>query len=144
MNLTSNREITVHSVIDNLTDAGLPDGEPEINLFTTKALFEFKEDRYEIKYDEKSEEYTTHCSLTIDKNHVILSRKGAVECDIVFEEGNTYNCLYRVPPYAFDMIVTTAKIRNGLSDSGGELRLIYSMNIGGQDKKVRMKIKIKE
>ena len=142
MIFTQNVDITVHSVIDNLTDAGLPDGEPEINLFTTKGSFLTEEGKYEIKYDEVSEEYTTHCSLTLDKGKALLSRKGAVVCDIAFEEGKTSSCIYRVPPYAFDMTVFTSKIRNSITENGGEVQLIYSMNIGGHDKKVRMKIKV--
>lgn len=143
MTFTHHAEITVHSVIDNLNDAGLPDGEPEINLFTTEGLINAGENRYEIKYDEKSDEYITHCRLLVDNEKVYLSRKGAVDCDITFCEGETSSCLYRVPPYSFDMTVTTAKIRNSLTENGGEIQLIYSMNIGGQDKKVRMKIEVK-
>lgn len=141
MTFTYATELTVHSVIDNLTDAGLPDGDPEINIFTTDGTLKFDGTLTELKYTEKNDEYTTHCTLSIAKDKVFLSRKGAVDCNIIFEEGKRYDCLYRVPPYSFDMSVLTAKIRNSLSDDGGELQLIYSMNIGGQDKKVRMKIR---
>ena len=144
MTLTNVAEITVHSVIENLTEAGLPDGEPEINLFTVKGTFSKRNEEYDIKYDEKNEEYTTHCSLTANSDRVFLSRKGAVDCNITFKEGEKCNCIYRVPPYAFDMVVTTSKIRNSLNEKEGELQLIYSMNIGGQDKKVRMRIKVKK
>ena len=141
MSFTPNADLTVHSVIDNLNDAGLPDGDPEINIFTTDGYVMANGECAEIKYDEKDHEYITHCSLKIEGGQVALSRKGAVDCDILFKEGLTHSCIYRVPPYAFDMTVLTAKIRNSLTESGGELQLIYSMNIGGQEKKVRMKIK---
>ena len=41
------------------------------------------------------------------------------------------------------MTVRTKKIRSSLSEDGGEVQLIYSMNIGGQEKNVRMKISAK-
>ena len=143
MDIQYNAKITVNSVIDNLTDSGLPDGDPEINIFTVDGIYNHVNGVTEILYTEKNEESITVCTLRIENGDVALSRRGAVECRIMFAEGATCNTLYKVPPYSFDMSVTTLKIRNSLSASGGELQLIYNMNIGGQDKKVRMKINAK-
>ena len=134
-------ELTVHSVIDNLTDEGLPDGDPEINIFTTEGTIEFNGSHATVSYTEKGEGYVTECTLKDNGDSIALERRGAVECDIRFAEGEICKCIYRVPPYAFDMFVLTSKIRNSITVEGGELQLIYSMNIGGQSKKVRMKIK---
>lgn len=133
-------ELKIHSVIDNLTDVGLPDGDPEINIFTTKGTVRKNGNEFTIDYVEQNEEYKTYCTLVADGERVKLSRRGAVECDVLFDTAEPCTCIYRVPPYSFDMAVRTARVRNSLCESGGELQLIYSMNIGGQNKKVRMKI----
>jgi uncharacterized beta-barrel protein YwiB (DUF1934 family) len=143
MTYTYDAELTVNSVIDNLTDAGLPDGDPEINIFTTDGIVRTDGNEFTIDYVEKNEDYKTYCTLTVNGEVVKLSRRGAVECDILFDTATVCDTIYRVPPYAFDMSVRTARVRNSLTESGGDLRLIYLMNIGGQDKKVRMSIKVK-
>ncbi len=143
MTYTYDAELTVNSVIDNLTDAGLPDGDPEINIFTTDGIVRTDGNEFTIDYVEKNEDYKTYCTLTVNGEVVKLSRRGAVDCDILFDTATVCDTIYRVPPYAFDMSVKTKRIRSALTEEGGELSLIYSMNVGGQDKNVRMKISAK-
>lgn len=143
MKLIYDADITVNSVIDNLSDDGFIDGEPEINIISAKATVKADGDKTEITYTEESEDSKTFCTLTVDGERVLLSRRGAVECDLTFKEGEGCSCIYRVPPYAFDMTVHTLKIRTTVSNANTELQLIYLMNIGGQNKKVRMKISVK-
>ena len=144
MDIKYNALLTVNSVIDNLTYDGIPDGDPEINIFTADGIFNFRDEKAEMLYVETGEDSKTVCTLYTSGSEVILSRRGSVECALTFSEGETTKTIYRVPPYSFDMTVETLKIRNSLSDMGGELQLIYMMNIGGQDKKVRMKITVKK
>ena len=47
--------ITVNSVIDNLSDAGLPDGEPEINIFTTDGTLALIDGGYLITFTEEQD-----------------------------------------------------------------------------------------
>jgi len=135
--------ITVRSVIDNLED-GLAVGDPEITVITSSGSLAAADGIYILKYSEKGEDSVTDCVLTVRAEGVSLSRRGAVVCDILFEEGEVCRTLYSVPPYKFDMTVKTRRIRSSLTDKGGELQLIYSMNIGGQDKDVRMRIAVGE
>ena len=73
---------------------------------------------------------------------VSLSRRGAIVSDILFKEGEECRTVYAIPPYKFDMTVKTRRVRNELNAEGGILRLLYSMNVGGQEKTVRMKITV--
>ena len=73
----------------------------------------------------------------------MLQKRGDVESDMTFREGDEVKTVYRVGPYSFDMVVRTKRIRNSLDTAGGELGLLYSMNVGGQEKNVRMKISAK-
>ena len=135
--------IKIHSVIDNLDELGLPEGDPEINIITTDGFLKAKDGLICLDYKEVSEENKTLVSLSVDEGgRVELSRRGAVVCDMIFAEGEEHCCLYQIPPYSFDMTLKTKKVRTTLSRSGGELQLIYSMNVGGQDKNVRMKIRV--
>ena len=135
--------LTVNSVIDNLDDAGLPDGEPEINIFTTEGSLLIAEKGKRISFTEESEGQKTTSTLYVTDDKVVLHKRGDVESDMTFREGEEVKTIYRVGPYSFDMVVRTKRIRNSLTDEGGELALLYSMNVGGQEKNVRMKISAK-
>ena len=135
--------VTVHSVIDNLTDVGLPDGDPEINIFTTDGTLTLGDKGMKLTFTEKSESDVTTSTMFISEANVKLFKRGAVEADMHFALGIFTKTLYRLGPYAFDMLIHTKKIRCSLGEDGGELQLIYSMNVGGQEKNVRMKITAK-
>ena len=135
--------LTVNSVIDNLSDAGLPDGEPEINIFTTDGALSVYDSGYLLRFTEVQDGGEAHTNLYITKENVRLVKSGTITSEMRFSEGEIFNTLYCVGPYSFDMSVRTKKIRNSLTDEGGEIQLIYSMNVGGQKKNVRMKISAK-
>ncbi len=132
--------LNVNSVIDNLTEAGLPDGEPEISIFEVKGIIKESEGTYEIKYAEESEGGRTSVTLLLSDKGARLERHGACECIIPFTEGETVKTVYSVPPYSFDMTVSPLRVRSELTGAGGTVSLIYLMNIGGQDKKVRLRL----
>lgn len=137
-------ELSTHSVIENLNDAGLTDGEPEIYISTQHAELRAENGALHLCYTEKDGENKTDCHLTLYQDgRVSLSRRGAVVSDILFEEGQICNTVYGIPPYRFDMSVKTKRIRTTLTEAGGELRLLYSMNVGGQQKNVRMKLTVR-
>ena len=135
--------ITVNSVIDNLDDRGLPEGDPEINIFTTDATLTASERVMKLVFREESESGEITSTILLSDSDVRLYKRGAIEADMHFSEGESQRTIYRIGPYAFDMEICTKKIRNSLSPDGGELALIYSMNVGGQEKNVRMKITAK-
>ena len=133
--------VTVRSVIDNVEN-GLSVGDPEINLISASGSLTAEDDVLTLMYAEEAEGQRTDVTLSYRNGGVILSRRGSVVVDLVFEEGEECRTVYSVPPYKFDMTVDTRRIRSTLSPDGGELQLIYNMNIGGQDKRVRMHISI--
>ena len=135
--------ITVNSVIDNLSDAGLPDGEPEINIFTTDGTLALIDGGYLITFTEEQDGGSATTNLYVYEGGVRLVKSGAITSEMRFSEGEVFNTLYCVGPYSFDMVVRTKKIRNSITECGGDLQLIYTMNVGGQEKNVRMKISSK-
>ena len=135
--------VTVHSVIDNLDAEGIPEGEPEINIFTTDGGLSLTEDGYILTFSERDENGTAHSEMHIGPDTVTLKKSGTLNSEMHFTEGKSHNSLYRVGPYSFDMRVLTKKIRNTVTADGGEVQLIYSMCIGGMNKNARMKITAK-
>ena len=135
--------ITVNSVIDNLSDAGLPDGEPEINIFTTDGTLALIDGGYLITFTEEQDGGSATTNLYVYEGGVRLVKSGAITSEMRFSEGEEWSTLYCVGPYSFDMTVRTKKIRNSVTECGGDLQLIYTMNVGGQEKNVRMKISSK-
>ena len=138
-----NLDLTVLSVIDNLDDFGLSDGDPEINSFTTDGTLTQTERFIKLAFSEMSESGEISSTLYITEDDVRLFKRGAIDTDMRFAKGVCEKTIYRVGPYAFDMEITTRNIRNSLTEDGGELTLIYAMNIGVQDKNVRMNITAK-
>ena len=135
--------LTVNSVIDNLSDSGLPEGDPEINIFTTDGALTVIDGGYLITFSEEQDGGTANTNLYVYESGVRLVKSGAITSEMCFAEGEVYNTLYCVGPYSFDMTVRTKKIRNTVTECGGDLQLIYTMNVGGQEKNVRMKISSK-
>ena len=136
-------EYKIHSVIDNLDESGLSDGDPEINIMTQCGFFKVSEDSSLISYAESTDGGRVLTDITQAEGEVRLSRRGAVVFDTVFREGELSEGLYSIPPYSFDATVRTRKIRGGITKEGGELSIIYDMTVGGQAKAVRLKISAK-
>lgn len=151
-------EITTHSIIEDIAD-GMPVGEPEINIGTNRGFMRCEEGKLTLNYSETQEggRVATQlelcelprqiCTACADSGkplyRVRLTKRGGIESDMTFEEGKSSESLYRIPPYSFDMTVATVSIKADLNKAGGELRLRYSMTVGGQSRFTRLNIKVK-
>ncbi len=142
MPIIKEKNFKVISVIENLNDSGLCDGESEKSNLCYSGFFKIEEDSFIISYREKSENGLTLSELTVQTDTVLLKKRGAVCCDIRFCEKQTHTSIYEVTPFRFDMAVLTKKIRNNLTKDGGCVDIHYEMNIGGQNKRVRLKIEV--
>lgn len=132
-------KITVHSVIENLNDAGLAYDEPEISIITSEAVISRILDTVLISYTEKADGGEVKTRITVKDGTVHLLREGAIEWNVLFDEGATAKTVYKIPPYAFDCAVETKRVR--IKDGEPyEIRLVYAMNIGGGQKNATMRI----
>ena len=130
----------ISSTIDNLTPAGLTDGEPERNDISVEGFYKISDEGYEITYSEQTEGGRVVSDIIITESSVTVKRRGAVDSEMVFSEGLLHKSLYTVSPYSFDAEVLTKRIRNGLTKDGGRIDIFYNMKIGGADKAVKMRI----
>ena len=137
------KKIHVLSEIENLLPSGAPDGELERTEASYDGFFKISEGEYEISYSETSDSGKIVSTIVISESSVKLTRRGAIESDITFCEGVEDKSLYSLPPYSFDMVITTRKIRNNLTRDGGKLDIFYSMEIGGAHKRIRMSLSVR-
>lgn len=135
-------KITVHSVIEN-REGGISVDEPEINIVTLDADVKKSDRTLFIRYKEEADGAHCRTLITATESGIRLSKSGAIEWDVIFTPGETVKTLYKIPPYSFDAEVTTKRAELSHTDNGYVIRLIYTMNIGGADKSVTVKMTVK-
>lgn len=131
--------VTVKSVIQNL-DGGIPYGEDEVTESIVFGFMKPTENGFFLTYSEDSEQGKTVSDVTTDGERVTVRRRGGVESEMVFSVGESHTSLYEIPPYRFDMKIEATKIRNTLALGSGGLDLFYKMELGGAQKKVRLRL----
>ena len=86
----------------------------------------------------------TDTELIYKDGNAVLKRRGSVICDLEFREGEKTVSVYTVPPYSFDTVIHTKRLRAELLDGKATVSILYDMEIGGAKKNVRMKIAVTE
>lgn len=138
------KEVTllVKSVIENIEDGVVDHELDEITESTVSGFMKPVENGFFLTYSEDGDGGKTVCDITTTGESVRVRRLGSVVSDLLFEVGAPHTSIYEVPPYKFDMSVEATKIRNSLTLGSGVLDLFYKMNVGGAEKKVRLKITV--
>ncbi len=139
------KEMTVHvrSVITALAEGGVPQGEDEVTELTAPVLLKFSDgEPLSLTYTEAAEGGKTVCHVSVAEDGVTVSRRGASVCDMHFGEADDEG-VYEIPPYSFPMTIRTVKIRNRLTHDGGVLDLFYRMSLGGDDRKVHLRLSVR-
>ena len=77
-------KFTVSSVIENLTSAGLADGDAERTAITAEGFYKINGETYEITYSEKTEGGKVVSTIIASKDEVRVIRRGAVDSEMVF------------------------------------------------------------
>lgn len=96
-----------------------------------------------LSYKESTDGGEVFSEIIICADEIAVRRTGALTSEFIFAEGREHSSLYSVGPYAFDATVVAKRIRNSLTEDGGELTLLYEMEVGGAKKRIRMKIEVK-
>ena len=133
-------KLNISSVIENLDDSGLADGDIERDSVSCTGDLISSCQNHTISYLEKREGGEVRCSISQTPSGITVKRSGAVESEMSFALGKSYKTLYRVPPFSFDMTIETIRLSGNLSENGGEISLLYKMVVGGAAKKVKMRI----
>jgi uncharacterized beta-barrel protein YwiB (DUF1934 family) len=137
-------EIKIRSLIEDLGDGGIAEGEPEINVSTLPVTFEKSDTGTVFKYSEEQGGTKIDTELYIlNDGAVRLSRTGGIVFDVTMKEGEVCRTLYSIPPYSFDAEVLPRRVTVTNDNEKYDIRLVYSMTVGGAKKDVKMRISIR-
>ena len=137
---TDNARITLKSIIDNLSDTGLPQDDRECSESSAVGSLTASERGAVLCFSEESEGGQIKTKIEILGDRVRVCRHGAIESELLFAEGTAHASVYGAPPYTFDMRIYTRKIRGSIGERGGALDIFYDMEIGGAKKSVKMTV----
>lgn len=135
-----NARITLRSIIDNLSDTGLPSDDRECAESSATGTLTASERGAMLSFSEELEGGRIDTVIEILDGKVRVCRHGAIESELLFTEGAAHSSVYGTPPFTFDMRIFTRKIRGGITEEGGRLDIFYDMEIGGAKKSVRMTV----
>ena len=108
----------------------------ETDLYT-EGVLEIEEDgSMTLSYDESelTEAPFSLTSVHFDKNApelVTLMRSGDFKVAMVFESNMRHICVYETPYMPIEMCIATRKLKNTISEDGGELEVYYSIETNG-------------
>ncbi len=105
--------------------------EPEIIELVTEGTMEFRSGGWDICYEES--ELTGLAGVTttfrVEPGKVILDRKGALNSQMVFQEGVPHDSLYQMPFGALLLTVKATSVYYDIVPDGGVIDLVYNINI---------------
>ena len=107
------------------------DQEPEIIELVTDGFMEFRSGGWDISYEES--ELTGLAGVTttfrVEPGKVTLTRKGALNSQMVFQEEVSHDSLYQMPFGALMLTVKASFVYYDIVPDGGTIDLTYQINI---------------
>lgn len=108
-----------------------PDTEPEIIELVTEGTMEFRSGGWDISYEES--ELTGLAGVTttfrVEPGKVTLTRKGALNSQMVFQQNVAHESLYQLPFGALMLTVKATSVFYDIVPDGGVIDLSYNINI---------------
>ena len=105
--------------------------EPEVIELVTTGTMEFQDGGWDISYEET--ELTGMAGVTttfrVEPGKVTLTRKGALNSQMVFQEGVRHESLYQMEFGALMITVCANQVRYDINENGGTIDLIYAIEI---------------
>ena len=105
--------------------------EPEVIELVTEGTMEFRDGGWDISYEES--ELTGLAGVTttfrVEPGRVTLDRKGALNSQMVFEEGIPHDSLYQMPFGALMLSVKATRVFFDIVPDGGVIDLSYDISI---------------
>ena len=107
------------------------DIDPDATELMTDGTLEVTEDGLVLSYEES--ELTgmegTTTTFEVCGPRVTLTRSGAVNSQMVFEEGRQHTSLYETPFGELSVDIQTSELKHNLSERGGLLEIKYSIAV---------------
>ena len=107
------------------------DQEPDTIELVTEGTMEFRNDGWDICYEESAltglEGVTT--TFRIEKDRIILDRTGKLRSQMVFREGVRHDSLYQMEFGALMLSVCAERVWAQISPEGGIIDLVYNIQV---------------
>lgn len=107
------------------------DQEPEVIKLTTEGTMEFVKGGWDISYEESAltglEGVTT--TFRVEPGVVTLTRTGALNSQMVFQEGVAHDSLYQMAFGALMLTVKATRVYYDIVPDGGTIDLVYHIDI---------------
>ncbi|MBS7298225.1 MAG: DUF1934 domain-containing protein [Eubacteriales bacterium] len=113
--------------------------------FSTEGTFYQRGNKFYLFYNENEEMEMANCSVMIiaEKEKVTMRRTGDFELKLTYIKGETENTVYYMPFGKMNMTQTTHSVSTDLSDSGGVIKISYTLIMGGGEQNNDIEIKVK-
>lgn len=113
--------------------------------YTAPGTMEETPSGWRLAYDEPADNGMagTSTALAVSDGRAVLTRVGAVRCEMVFAQGETHASVYETPFGKSTVEVRTQTLRARLGAHGGVVELRYALVLGGARSERRLKILVK-
>lgn len=107
------------------------DQEPDSIELVTEGTLEYRDGGWDLCYEESAltglEGVTT--TFRVERDKIVLDRTGKLRSHMVFQEGVCHDSLYQMEFGALMLTVCAERVWAQISNSGGTIDLIYSIQI---------------
>ncbi|HCZ7261510.1 TPA: DUF1934 domain-containing protein [Staphylococcus aureus] len=94
--------------------------------FTTEGTWQQRQSNF-IRYVEQTEDATVNVTIKVDDDSVKLIRKGDINMNLHFVEGQTTTTFYDISAGRIPLEVKTLRILHFVSGDGGKLKIHYEL-----------------
>ncbi|ABD21365.1 DUF1934 family protein [Staphylococcus aureus] len=94
--------------------------------FTTEGTWQQRQSNF-IRYVEQIEDATVNVTIKVDDDSVKLIRKGDINMNLHFVEGQTTTTFYDISAGRIPLEVKTLRILHFVSGDGGKLKIHYEL-----------------
>lgn len=107
------------------------DQEPDVIELVTEGTMEFRDNGWDICYEESDLTGLTGVTTTfrVEQGKVILSRTGRLTSEMIFQEGISHSSLYQMDFGALMITVCATRIFAQIGEGVGTIDLVYSIDI---------------
>lgn len=107
------------------------DQEPDVIELVTEGTMEFRDNGWDICYEESDLTGLTGVTTTfrVEQGKIILSRTGRLTSEMVFQEGISHCSLYQMEFGALMITVCATRIFAQLGEGIGTIDLVYNIDI---------------
>lgn len=107
------------------------DQEPDVIELVTEGTMDFREGGWDISYEESDLTGLTGVTTTfrVEPKKVILTRRGKLNSQMVFETGVAYDTLYQMEFGALMMRIRAKQVMFDIMPEGGYIDLAYDIEI---------------